>query len=174
MTTTATARPILAPDPTPAPAARRRRLRTARLVHRALLALVLLIQVYPFMWLILTSVRSPEDFAANNPFGIPSSFTLENFFRAFEQGDVLTYILNSAIVTIGACLLIVVCGMMGASAIQVLGFRGAGIVRSLFLMGIVVPVQIALVPLFVGYSKIGLLDTHIAIIIPLAGFALPM
>jgi len=41
-------------------------------------------------------------------------------------------------------------------------------------MGIVVPVQIALVPLFVGYSKIGLLDTHIAIIIPLAGFALPM
>ena len=47
MTTTAIARPILPPGPTPAPAARRRRLRTAQIVHRALLALVLLIQVYP-------------------------------------------------------------------------------------------------------------------------------
>jgi len=43
-----------------------------------------------------------------------------------------------------------------------------------FLMGIVVPVQIALVPLFIDYSNIGLLDTHLSIIIPLAGFALPM
>ena len=167
-------KPLFVPDPQMSAPRRRKRLRKVQIVHRVLLGLVLLIQVYQFMWLILTSVRSPEDFAANNPFGIPSSFTLENFFRAFEQGDVLTYILNSAIVTIGACLLIVVCGMMGAYAIQVLGFRGAGIVRSLFLMGIVVPVQIALVPLFVDYSKIGLLDTHIAIIIPLAGFALPM
>ena len=174
MTTTATARPILAPDPTPAPAARRRRLRTARLVHRALLALVLLIQVYPFVWLVLTSVRSPEDFAAGSPFAPPSSFTPDNFVRAFAQGDIPAYILNSAIVTAGACALIVICGMTGAYAIQVLGFAGAGIVRGVFLMGIVVPVQIALVPLFIDYSQIGLLDTRLAIIIPLAGFALPM
>ena len=171
---TATARPILPPGPTPAPAARRRRLRTAQVVHRALLALVLLIQVYPFVWLVLTSVRSPEDFAAGSPFAPPSSFTPDNFVRAFAQGDIPAYILNSAIVTAGACALIVICGMTGAYAIQVLGFAGAGIVRGVFLMGIVVPVQIALVPLFIDYSQIGLLDTRLAIIIPLAGFALPM
>lgn len=174
MTTTAIARPILPPGPTPAPAARRRRLRTAQIVHRALLALVLLIQVYPFVWLVLTSVRSPEDFAAGSPFAPPSSFTPDNFVRAFAQGDIPAYILNSAIVTAGACALIVICGMTGAYAIQVLGFAGAGIVRGVFLMGIVVPVQIALVPLFIDYSRIGLLDTRLAIIIPLAGFALPM
>ena len=170
MTTTAIARPILPPGPTPAPAARRRRLRTAQIVHRALLALVLLIQVYPFVWLVLTSVR----FAAGSPFAPPSSFTSDNFVRAFAQGDIPAYILNSAIVTAGACALIVICGMTGAYAIQVLGFAGAGIVRGVFLMGIVVPVQIALVPLFIDYSQIGLLDTRLAIIIPLAGFALPM
>ena len=174
MTTTAIPGPILAPDPAPTPAGRRRRLRTARIVHRALLGLVLLIQVYPFAWLVLTSVRSPEDFAAGNPFGLPSSFTLDNFVRAFAQGDIPTYVLNSAIVTAGACALIVICGMTGAYAVQVLGFRGAGVVRAVFLMGIVVPVQIALVPLFIDYSAIGLLDTRLAIIITLAGFALPM
>jgi raffinose/stachyose/melibiose transport system permease protein len=42
------------------------------------------------------------------------------------------------------------------------------------MMGLIVPVQIALVPLFVDYSAIGLLDTHLSMILPLAGFALPM
>lgn len=167
-------KPLLAPDPAMPPARRRKRLRKAQVVYRVLLGIVLLIQVYPFFWLLLTSVRTSEDFASNNPFGLPTSFTLDNFTRAFEQGDIGTYIINSAIVTVGACFLIAVCGMMGAYAIQVLGFRGSGAVRAIFLMGIVVPVQIALVPLFIDYSKIGLLDTHIAIIIPLAGFALPM
>ena len=157
----------------PAPV-RRKRLRTAHIVYPLLLGLVLVIQVYPFLWLILTSVRAPEDFAANNPFGIPTSFTLDNFLRAFEQGSVATYVTNSAIVTVGACALIVVCGMTDAYAIQVLGFAGASVVRGVFLTGIVVPVQIALVPLFIDYSRIGLLDTHLAIILPLAGFALPM
>ena len=143
-------------------------------MHRILLGIVLIVQVYPFVWLILTSVRTPEEFAAGNPFGLPASFTLDNFARALERGNIPTYVLNSAIVTVGACALIVICGMMGAYAIQVLGFKGARIVRAVFLMGIVVPVQIALVPLFIDYSNIGLLDTHLSIIIPLAGFALPM
>ncbi|CAM2846011.1 carbohydrate ABC transporter permease [Actinomyces slackii] len=153
---------------------RRRRLRAAQILHRLLLGLALVIQVYPFIWLILTSVRGPEDFAAGNPFGLPASLTLDNFARAIEQGDLGTTILNSAIVTLGSCALIVVCGMMGAYAIQVLGFKGAGLIRAILLMGIVVPVQIALVPLFIDYSRIGMLDTHLSIIIPLAGFALPM
>ena len=83
----------------------------------------------PFVWLILTSVRSPENFAAGSPFAPPSSFTPDNFVRAFAQGDIPAYILNSAIVTAGACALIVICGMTGAYAIQVLGFAGTGIVH---------------------------------------------
>ena len=47
-------------------------------------------------------------------------------------------------------------------------------VRGLFLIGIIVPVQIALVPLFIDYSTVNLLDTYPSMIIPLAGFALPM
>jgi raffinose/stachyose/melibiose transport system permease protein len=64
--------------------------------------------------------------------------------------------------------------MMAAYALQVLGFRFSKFVRSLFLIGIIVPVQIALVPLFIDYSTVNLLDTYPSMIIPLAGFALPM
>ena len=172
-----------ATDAAPGPRAPRRgrpgsrrpsRLRISQVVSRVLIVCVLILQVYPFLWLLQTSLRDRQDFAASNPFSIPTELTLENFARAFEQGTLLRNILNSLIITGGACALLVVCGMAGAYAIQVLGFRGSNLVRGLFLLGIVVPVQVALVPLFIDYSRIGLLDTYVAVMIPLAGFALPM
>ncbi|WP_342371954.1 carbohydrate ABC transporter permease [Propioniciclava soli] len=136
--------------------------------------LIVLVQVFPLAWLLLTSFRTAADFAGGDPFAIPSEFTLENYSRAFESGNLWLNILNSLIVTLGASTLIVVAGMMAAYALQVLGFRFSNLVRSLFLLGIIVPVQIALVPLFIDYSQVGLLDTHLSMILPLAAFSLPM
>ncbi|MHA7176156.1 carbohydrate ABC transporter permease [Arthrobacter sp. Sr24] len=173
---------VLTPPTNTAPAtprepARRKkptRLRVQRWLLSATVVLVVVVQVYPMLWLVLTSFRTATDFAAGNPFAIPTQFTLENYSRAFSMGNLGLNILNSLIVTLGSSLLIVVAGMMAAFALQVLGFRFSGVVRALFLLGIIVPVQIALVPLFIDYSKIGLLDTHLSMIIPLAAFALPM
>ncbi|WP_416383281.1 MULTISPECIES: carbohydrate ABC transporter permease [unclassified Microbacterium] len=161
------------------PRDRARSPRTQRLpIHRALLsvtvALIVVVQVYPLAWLFVTSFRTASDFAGGNPFALPSAYTLENYERAFATGDLWLNILNSLIVTLGSSALIVIAGMMAAYSLQVLGFRFSGLVRSLFLLGIIVPVQIALVPLFIDYSQVGLLDTHMSMIIPLAAFSLPM
>lgn len=149
-----------------------------RSVHQKLLivtvVLIVIVQVYPLLWLFMTSFRTAADFAGGNPFSLPTEFTLDNYSRAFATGNLGLNIVNSLIVTLGASALIVVAGMMAAFALQVLGFRFSSVVRALFLLGIIVPVQIALVPLFIDYSKIGLLDTHLSMIIPLAAFSLPM
>ncbi|MFE3461494.1 carbohydrate ABC transporter permease [Nocardiopsis aegyptia] len=171
-------RPPEAGMPTP-PKRRPGRPRSHRLrVHRTLLgvtvSLIVIVQVYPLAWLFLTSFRTAADFAGGNPFALPSEYTLDNYTRAFATGNLWLNILNSLIVTLGSSLLIVVAGMMAAYALQVLGFRFSGVVRLLFLLGIIVPVHIALVPLFIDYSRIGLLDTHLSMIVPLAAFALPM
>ncbi|MGO2660597.1 carbohydrate ABC transporter permease [Mycetocola reblochoni] len=151
-----------------------RRLSVQRTLLTVTVILIVVVQVYPLLWLLMTSFRTAADFAGGNPFALPTSFTLDNYARAFENGDLLLNIVNSLIVTLGSSALIVVAGMMAAYALQVLGFRFSGLVRSLFLLGIIVPVQIALVPLFIDYSQVGLLDTHLSMIIPLAAFALPM
>jgi len=147
-------------------------------VHRSLLTitigLIVVVQVYPLLWMFLTSFRTATDFAGGNAFSWPSEFTLENYSRAFETGNLGQNIVNSLIVTLGASALIVVAGMMAAFALEVLGFRLSFLVRALFMLGIIVPVQIALVPLFIDYSKVGLLDTHMSMIVPLAAFSLPM
>ncbi|GEL47689.1 ABC transporter permease [Cellulomonas hominis] len=178
MTSVLTSPVATSPHANPRPARRRPGPATRLRAHRTLLtvtiAVIVLVQVYPLVWLLLTSFRTAADFAGGNPFALPSSFTLENYSRAFATGNLWVNVTNSFIVTIGASVLIVVAGMMAAYALQVLGFRLSGLVRAVFLMGIVVPVQISLVPLFIDYSQVGLLDTHLSMIVPLAAFALPM
>lgn len=160
--------------PEPPQRVRRRKLALPRTLSSTLIAVIVIAQVYPLVWLLISSLRTAQDFAASNPFSFPTEFTLENYSRAFSSGDLGTNIVNSLVVTLGASLLIVIFGMMAAYALQVLGFRLSNLVRAIFLLGIIVPVQIALVPLFIDYSRVGLLDTYASMIIPLAGFAMPM
>lgn len=167
-------RPIPAPPSSPAMRRRRRKPNVFRSLSRVLIVLIVIVQVYPLAWLFLTSLRNEHDFATGDPFALPSSISFDNYARAFQTGNLGQNILNSFVVTMGANLLIVLLGMMAAYALQVLGFRFSKFVRGLFLIGIIVPVQIALVPLFIDYSSINLLDTYQSMIIPLAGFALPM
>lgn len=175
MTTLATRPTSPAPTP-PAPPRSRpsQRLRIQRRLITLTVALIVVAQVYPLAWLFISSLRTPQDFAGGSPFALPSEITIENYTRAFGVGNLGLNMLNSLVVTLGSSIAIVALGMMAAYALQVLGFTGSGIVRIVFLMGIIVPVQIALVPLFIDYSKIGLLDTYPSMIIPLAGFSLPM
>ena len=153
---------------------RRQKPNLFRTLSTVLIVAIVIVQVYPLAWLFLTSLRTETDYANGNPFALPSSITFENYVRAFGTGNLGLNIVNSFIVTMGANLLIVLLGMMAAYALQVLRFRFSKVVRGLFLIGIIVPVQIALVPLFIDYSSVDLLDTYQSMIIPLAGFALPM
>jgi raffinose/stachyose/melibiose transport system permease protein len=159
----------VAPSRPPKP--RRRSL--AQQLSTTLVWLIVLVQLYPLAWLLITSLRPADEFASGNAFGMPHGLTFDNFSRAFEMADLGRYVLNSAIVTSVSSLLIVALGMSGAYAISVLGFRGSRIVLGIFLIGIIVPVQVALVPLFINYSKVGLLNTYASMILPLVGFALP-
>ncbi|MBX3031088.1 MAG: carbohydrate ABC transporter permease [Chloroflexi bacterium] len=151
-----------------------RRLRIARMTSTAIVLVVLLIQTYPIAWIFITSLRTPADFAGSNPFSLPSELTLDNYVRAFQDSDLVRYFLNSFIVAGGSIILLTALSMMAAYAIRILGFRGNQVVLALFLLGIIVPVQVVLIPLFISYSNVGLLDSYQALILPMVGFALPM
>lgn len=151
-----------------------RQLPVHRMFSQVIILLIVLVQVYPLVWILLTALRPAQEFAAGNPFALPSVITLENFERAFAQGNLGHYLLNSAIVTLAADALIVILGMMAAYAIQVLGFKYSRFVLGLFIVGIVVPAHVTLVPLFLNYRNLGLLNSYWSIIVPLVGFSLPM
>lgn len=144
-----------------------------RSVYWLLMAAFMVVQVYPVFWLIIASFRPNMDLAVQ-PFSIPTRFTLDNFITVFTKSNVLTYIKNSGIVTVVSLLAIVVFSSMVSFAISKMSFRGKNNLFRYFLVGLTIPYAVTLIPLFVIYVKVGLMDSLLGVILPLIAFQLPV
>ena len=133
----------------------------------------LLIVIVPIYWIVVTSFKTRANYFTTNPF-VPASPTLDNYRFVIEQ-DFDRYFVNSVIVTVGATLPAVVISFMAAYAIV----RGAGgrFLRwsnSLFLMGLAIPLQAVVIPVYLIIIKLRMYDTLLAIILPSIAFAIPL
>jgi raffinose/stachyose/melibiose transport system permease protein len=132
------------------------------------------IVVVPVYWLVVTSLRSRTDFTADNPLALPGHPTLDNY-RTVLDGDFTTYLLNSVVVTAGTVVLSVAVALMAAFAIV----RGAGSRLSrvsfrLYLLGLAIPLQAVIIPVYLLIIRMRLYDSLLAIVLPSAAFALPI
>ncbi|MCX4903745.1 carbohydrate ABC transporter permease [Streptomyces sp. NBC_00878] len=130
--------------------------------------------VVPVYWLVVTSLRSRADFTADSPLALPSHPTLDNY-RTLLAGDFTTYLLNSVIVTVATVALTLVVALMAAFAIV----RGAGSRLSrvsfrLYLLGLAIPLQAVIIPVYLLIIRMQLYDSLLAIVLPSAAFALPI
>jgi raffinose/stachyose/melibiose transport system permease protein len=134
----------------------------------------LAIVVIPLYWIVITSFKHQEDYYQSNAFRPPSNPTLENY-RLVLQNDFLHYFFNSVIVAVGTTVPTVLLALMAAYAIV----RGATNkwlkrVHALFLLGLAIPLQAAIIPIFLVIIKLGLYDSLAAIAIPSIAFAIPL
>ena len=142
-------------------------------VYWAGMILFLIIQGYPIIWLILAGFR-PNIELLTDPFSIPKSLTLENFIKIFTQSNVVTYIRNSAIISVISLIFIVVISSMASFAIAKMKFAGRKKIYRYFLIGLTIPYAVTLIPLFTMFAKVGLINTRISVILPLLAFQLPV
>ncbi|WP_369032895.1 MULTISPECIES: carbohydrate ABC transporter permease [Streptomyces] len=165
--------------PTPPPRPRTRRRGTAvgavrRILTGGTTLLWAAIVVVPVYWLVVTSLRTRADFTADSPLALPGHPTLDNF-RTVLAGDFTTYLLNSVIVTVATVALTVTVALMAAFAIV----RGAGsrlsrISFRLYLLGLAIPLQAVIIPVYLLIIRMRLYDSLLAIVLPSAAFALPI
>ena len=140
-----------------------------------LIAVFFCIQIFPLLWVVSASFQTPEALAAgpSNRL-IPTSFYLGNYTRAFSTSPLLQYVLNSTIVAVLTIALTVVLSAPAAYAIEKLRFPGSRIVLSYFLLGLMIPVFVALLPIFQTLNVLGLRNTYWAVVIPQVAFQLPV
>ncbi|WP_105968855.1 carbohydrate ABC transporter permease [Streptomyces geranii] len=132
------------------------------------------IVVVPVYWLVVTSLRTRADFTADSPLAPPGHPTLDNY-RTVLDGDFTTYLLNSVLVTVATVALTVLFALMAAFAIV----RGAGSRLSrvsfrLYLLGLAIPLQAVIIPVYLLIIRMRLYDSLLAIVLPSAAFALPI
>ncbi|MFE7274201.1 carbohydrate ABC transporter permease [Streptomyces sp. NPDC057623] len=132
------------------------------------------IVVVPVYWLVVTSLRTRADFTADSPLALPGHPTLDNY-RTVLAGDFTTYLLNSVIVTAATVTVTVAVALMAAFAIV----RGAGSRLSrvsfrLYLLGLAIPLQAVIIPVYLLIIRMRLYDSLLAIVLPSVAFALPI
>ena len=135
----------------------------------------LVVVMLPIYWIIITSFKTRANYYAQNPLVPPTEPTLDNYRQVIEA-DFTRYFVNSVIVTAGATLPAVLISFMAAYAI-VRGSAGSRFLRSvngMFLMGLAIPLQAVIIPIYLIIIRLQMYDTLLAIILPSIAFAIPL
>ncbi len=143
---------------------------------RVFLIVVGLFWLFPTIGLLLSSLRTPEDMAASGwwkVFTKPSELTFRSYEELLKNGDITSSLLNTALITVPATLLVVVIGALAGYAFAWMEFPG----RDWWFLAVVgllvVPVQVALIPIAELFGKIGLFGSVVGVILFHVGFGLP-
>ena len=137
-----------------------------------LLGFLTLLSLYPFVFVTFTAFKSKRAYAAD-PVGPPWQPTLEYLERALTSGNMLGYLLNSIIVVGAAVLLLLVIASMAGYALSILKFRGSGVILLAIICLLAVPAAVVMIPLYRTVSQLGLMNSHLGLILTYTALQLP-
>ena len=137
-----------------------------------ILTLLALFCILPILLMFFNSIKPQEEFGVN-PLGFPMSIRLENFVDAWILGEYAQIFLNSSKLVVGTLILnITISGLAGFSLAK-LNPKGSDVFLLYLLVGISIPAQMFILPLFLLWKELGLMNTHIGLIIIYAGLNAP-
>ncbi len=147
--------------------------RIRKIVFYLVIALFLVIQLYPVFWVFMASIKSNVELSSR-PFSLPRSPSFKNYIEIFQEGKIFGYMWNSIKVTVVSLTLIIVFSSTVGYALSKFRYKINRKIYSFLTFGIMIPVQITLIPLFIFYSKMKILNTTFSLVLPQVGFALPL
>ena len=149
---------------------------TLRLSWRPLLQVVLLtnavLVLAPILIMALSAFKSTREIF-QNPFGWPTVWRLENFTRVWVEARFALYFRNSVIVTVAAIIIVLALGAMAGYALGRFRFSGNDLLYLYFLSGLMLPIRLGIIPLFILMRDLHLLDTLWSLILIYAASGLP-
>lgn len=137
------------------------------------LIIVAVVQLFPLIWLVDFSLGSSNEMFTNGLLIIPEKIRWDNYVKAFVDGNFLHYLRNSVLINTLAVLLVVIISIMAAFACQRMKWKLSGLVSTLLVMGMMIPIHATLLPNYKIYNTVHLTDTIWALLIPYVAFSLP-
>ena len=127
----------------------------------------------PIVWLVLSSFRNTDSIQAGRLVPYPSELTVMNYVEAFRIANLTTFLLNSFVIAITVMLVVVFIASLGAYALSRFQLRGKNLFMMLALMPQFFPYVLILIPFYVLMSNIGLVDSHLGLILTHTSITLP-
>jgi raffinose/stachyose/melibiose transport system permease protein len=142
------------------------------LVYGIALAVAALTLV-PLVYLLVGGFRTNGQIAAD-PAGIPDPWIFTNYAEVLGSVDFWRQVGNSIVIAVAATVVVVALGAPAAFALARYSFRGREALYGLFTVGLLFPISVAILPLYILLRDFGLLDTAIGVALPEAAFGLPV
>lgn len=146
--------------------------RGAQALVQALLIANTLLVILPILFMVLSSFKTTREIF-QRPFSLPARLTWQNYASVWEAAHFRVYFQNSVLVTVVSMALILVTGTLAAYALGRYRFRGNDLIYLYFLAGIMVPIRLAIIPLFILMRDLRLLDTYWSLVLVYAASGLP-
>lgn len=143
-------------------------------VH-AVLIVGAVVMLLPFLWMLLTSIRPPNEILSSSLNPIPGTFYgHRNYADALSIAPLLKFMVNGAIVCAGILIVQLLVAIPAAYALAKLRFPGRDLLFGLTVAGLCVPTHVPALPLYLALAQAGLLDTYFALMVPffLSAFAI--
>ena len=135
-------------------------------LNAALKLLLIFLIAYPFIWMVFTSFKPYKETTIYPPTLLPTNWTTEGYVMALEMVDVATFLKNSLIVSLTVLVLQYLVIVPAAYAFARCKFRFKGFFFGIVLLGFMIPQQVTFIPIYLMFSKAGLLQSLIPQILP--------
>lgn len=139
--------------------------------HTAMIAVCLIVMI-PIILVVLGSFKSVPEFF-RSPYGWPENFKFDNYRKAWDEANIPVTLRNSVIVTVSGVFISTALSCLAAYALGRFVFSGRMALRMIFVGGLVVPVQLIILPLFIILREIGLLGDVKSLILIYSAFGIP-
>lgn len=145
-----------------------------KILLQVFLILYAVIQLYPLIWMLFFSLKDNNEIFGGNIAGFPKPPKWNNYAEAITQANIQKYFLNSVFVTGATIIAVIVLASMSAYAISRMKWKLSNATLIAFLLGMMVPIHAALLPLFMVLKNLKILNSYLSLIIPYTAFGLPM
>ena len=124
------------------------------------------VMVMPFLWMLSTSLKFPNEIFSYPPTWIPNRFRFENYVDVFTLVPFGQYYINSIMVALSVTSIVLVSSSLAAFAFSRLNFRGRDTLFMTYLATLMIPFPVLLIPNFLIVREFGWYDTYMALILP--------
>lgn len=154
--------------------ATRRRLRVGRVVVPVSATVLVLVCLFPFAWMALSSIKLLSELYTIPPRWWPENPTLDNYRKVLFASSIPRYFLNSVVISVGATVLALMLAIFASYGFARFEFRGKSFWQSFVLVGQLLPTAAIIVPLFITLRVLGLINTWLGMILVYMIITLPL
>lgn len=129
--------------------------------------------LFPFLWMVSTSLKGPTEIFSPNPNWIPKKITFEHYRTIWNETPFPTYFKNSMIVAVATSAITLLIGTFLAYGLARYRFRGRRVLENTLIITQMFPLVLMIIPIFLIFIRLSLLNTYTALIIAYCTFALP-